>query len=194
MKDITWKKTRTESIVNDNWIDFRRSYYIMPDGDEIGPFYTYHKQDYAVIVATDAEGRYICVNQFRQGIGAITTEFVAGGIEAFDGKTDRAGNPAVEESKALAAAKRELREESGYESDEWEHLMTIPSSATINDNYAHIFLAKNCRLTSEQELDSTEFINVTLIDEAELSEMIRRGDFVQAIHVLAWYLSKDGNR
>lgn len=191
MRDIIWKKTRTETIVNDKWIDFRANYYIMPDGEEIGPFYTYHKQDYAVIVATDEEGNYICVNQFRQGLEEVTTEFVAGGIEGFDGTTDRAGNPAVEESKALAAAKRELREESGYESDEWEHLMTIPSSATINDNYAHIYRAKNCRLTSEQELDSTEFINVTKLSEAELDSMIGNGEFKQAIHVLAWYLAKD---
>lgn len=191
MNNIEWKKTRTETIVNDKWIDFRASYYIMPDGEEIGPFYTYHKVDFAVIVATDTDGNYICVNQYRQGIGEVTTEFVAGGIEGFDGTTDRAGNPAVLESKALAAAKRELREESGYESDEWEHLMTIPSNATINDNYAHIFRAKNCRLTSEQDLDSTEFINVTKLSHDELEQIINNGEFKQAIHVLAWHLSKD---
>ena len=39
-----------------------------------------------VIVASDTEGRFICVRQFRQGIKEVTTEFPAGGLERKDGK------------------------------------------------------------------------------------------------------------
>ena len=38
---------------------------------------------------------------------------------------------------ALICAKRELEEETGYVSDKWTHLITIPSNATVADNYAH---------------------------------------------------------
>ena len=46
---------------------------------------------------------------------------------------------------ALAAAKRELLEETGYGSDDWCHMLTVPSNATLADNYMSIFVAKNCQ-------------------------------------------------
>ena len=33
-------------------------------------------------------------------------------------------------------------EETGYVSEEWKHLITVPSNATIADNFAYIFMAK----------------------------------------------------
>ena len=86
---------------------------------------------------------------------------------------------------ALDAAKRELLEETGYESDEWRHLLTVSSNATIADNYAYLFEARNCRKVSGQSLDDTEFLNVIKIPEQELDDMIKTGRFQQAIHILA---------
>jgi hypothetical protein len=73
--ELQWKEVSTDHIVTDEWIDFRKSVYRLPDGRDIGPFYTYSRRDYVVIVALDEEGRYICVKQFRQGIREVTTEF-----------------------------------------------------------------------------------------------------------------------
>ena len=78
---LAWEKLSTEHIINDQWIDFRKSAFRYPDGRVFEPFYAYTKRDYAVIAATDTSGRYICVRQFRQGIEKVTTEFPAGGIE-----------------------------------------------------------------------------------------------------------------
>ena len=65
-----------------------------------------------MIVASDENGHYLCVRQFRQGIKEVTTEFPAGGIERTDGK-EYGSRDAAE--AALDCAKRELREETGYE-------------------------------------------------------------------------------
>ena len=91
--------------------------------------------------------------------------------------------------EALNAAKRELLEETGYVSDEWSYLLTVPSNATMADNYAHIFAAGNCRKFGEQRLDETEFLNVRKHSAAEIQEMIDRGKFQQAIHIMAWLLN-----
>ena len=64
-EDLDWEEVRTEHIVEDEWIDFRRSAYRFPDGKVFEPFYSYSRRDYCVIVATDEEGRYLCVRQFR---------------------------------------------------------------------------------------------------------------------------------
>ena len=197
---LAWEEVSTETIVSDQWIDFRKTDYMFPDGRVIGPFYSYTRRDYAVIVATDEEGRYICVRQFRQGIKEVTTEFPAGGLEdsesavGVDADSDTAvdadaADAATAEARALAAAKRELLEETGYESDEWTHLMTLPSNATISDNFAYIFKAENCRRVTGQSLDETEFLNATLLSADEIEEMVMSGGFKHAMHVTAWLLA-----
>lgn len=210
-KELAWEEIRCEHIVQDKWIDFRRSAYRFPDGREFEPFYSYSRRDYVVIVATDEDGNYLCVRQFRQGIGEVTTEFPAGGIERKDGReyAERSHGEAaagtmaettpdgsmekarISSEDALEAARRELMEETGYESDEWEHLLTIPSNATIADNYAYIFTAKNCRKVAGQSLDETECLNVILHTADEIEKLVHGGDFKQAMHVTAWLLSKE---
>ena len=185
---LEWEEVSCENIVSDEWIQFRRQAFRLPDGTVFEPFYTYSRRDYVVIVATDESGDYICVRQFRQGIRKVTTEFVAGGIERSDGKEyGTSGDSSAEDS--LDAAKRELMEETGYESDEWKFLMTIPSNATIADNYAHIFVAKNCRKVAVQDLDETEFLNVNKFHKDEIEAMIKDGRFPQSMHILAYLLS-----
>ena len=186
---LAWEEISSEHIVRDEWIDFRRSAYRFPDGSVFEPFYSYSRRNYVVIVASDNEGRYLCVHQFRQGIKEVTTEFPAGGIERKDGKEYGSAKDLPSED-ALAAAKRELREETGYESDEWEHLLTVPSNATIADNYAFIYRAANCRKVAGQSLDETEFLNVSRYSAEEIEEMIAAGRFQQAVHIAAWLLSQ----
>lgn len=191
---LEWEEVSCEHIVNDEWIDFRKSRYRFPDGREFEPYYSYSRRDYVVIVATDEAGNYICVRQYRHGIKRVTTEFCAGGIERCDGKEygSRLDKDSAED--ALAAAKRELMEETGYESDDWKFLLSVPSNATMADNYANIFVAKSCRKVSGQSLDETEFLNVHLHTRKEIDEMIASGEFPQASHILALLLEDKNDR
>lgn len=198
---LIWKEIETKHIVENRWIDFRESTYRFPDGRDVGPFYSYSRRDYAIIVATDEEGNYICVRQFRQGIKEVTTEFPAGGIERKDGREYSAAGAEAESEgdggraenvpaeDALEAAKRELLEETGYESDDWQFLMKIPSNATIADNYAYVFRASGCRKVAGQALDETEFVDVVKHTADEIEDMIYGGLFKQAMHVMAWLLA-----
>lgn len=192
-ENLAWEEIRMEHIIEDQWIDFRKSAYRYPDGRIYEPFYSYSRRDYTVILASDEDGNYLCVRQFRQGIKEVTTEFPAGGIERSDGREYRvkgADDPDAAEN-ALEAAKRELLEETGYVSDEWKHLMTIPSNATVSDNYAYIYRAKNCRRVSGQHLDETELLHIRKHTADEIEELIRTGGFQQAVHVMAWLLAKE---
>ena len=188
---LMWEPVSIEHIVQDKWIDFRRAAYRFPDGTTFSPYYNYSRRSYVVIVASDEEGNYLCVRQYRHGIGQVTTEFVAGGIESTTGREYITADDACSSHEdALTAARRELEEETGYTSDEWEHLITIPSAATIADNYAYIFRARNCRRTREQHTDSTEFLRMEKHSAQEIEELIASGRFQQAIHVMAWLLSQ----
>lgn len=179
---LVWEEVHTEHLIKDEWIDLRSTSWKFPDGSVYGPFYSYTRKDFVVVVASDTDGNYLCVKQFRQGIREVTTEFPAGAIEENRGKELAAED-------ALAAARRELLEETGYESDEWKHLLTVPSDATICDNYAHLFLAKNCHKVSGQSLDETEFLNVLRVSAQEIDNMIAEGNFQQSIHITAWLMA-----
>ena len=187
-KDLMWEEVSRKHILTDEWIDLRVSRYRFPDGREFEPFYSYSRRDYVVIVPFDENGDLICVKQFRQGIKEVTVEFPAGGIERNDGKEYGPRDPEMRE-EAYKAAVRELREETGYESDEWTHLITIPSAPAISDNYANIYVARNCRKVSSQELDDTEYLNVLTIKRDKIDEMIEQGRFQQAVHVMAWLMA-----
>ncbi|MBR3533674.1 MAG: NUDIX hydrolase [Clostridiales bacterium] len=186
--NLKWEEISTKHLIRNEWIDFRESRFRFPDGTEYEPYYSYSRRDYTVIVASDTEGSYICVRQFRHGIREVTTEFPAGGIEREDGR-EYGGHGDTSAEDALEAAKRELREETGYESDEWEHLITVPSNATIADNYAYVYTAKNCRRVSGQDLDDTEFLNVVRLKAEDIEKLIKEGRFQQSAHIMAWLLS-----
>ena len=194
-ENLVWEEISTKHIIQNEWIDFRQSAYRFPDGTVFEPYYSYSRRDYVVIVATDEEGNYLCVRQFRQGICEVTTEFPAGGIERMDGKeycekSERKAGGSSAYENTLEAAKRELLEETGYESEEWRHLLTLPSNATISDNYAILYEARNCRKVSGQDLDVTEFLHVRKHTLKEIRDMIGSGQFKQAMHCLAFLLAE----
>ena len=187
---LAWEEVKTRHIIQNEWIDFREHAYRFPNGKVFEPFYSYSRKDYVVIAATDCDGNYLCVRQFRQGIREVTTEFPAGGLERTDGLEYRAGCDTACED-ALQAAKRELLEETGCVSDEWIHLITIPSNATIADNYAYVYMASNCRRIAGQSLDETEFLNVERVAPDELERMVYAGEFQQSVHVMAFLMAKE---
>lgn len=80
--DLAWQELRTEHIVRDEWIDFRSTDWRFPDGTELGPFYSFSCRNYVVVVASDKEGRFLCVRQFRPGIKQVTTEFPGGELDS----------------------------------------------------------------------------------------------------------------
>lgn len=176
-KNLTWELVHDEQIVKDRWMDMKAATYRLPDGREVGPFYHYSRKDFVVIVAVDENGDFVCVRQFRQGIGRITTEFPAGGLE--------------EGESPLDAAKRELAEETGYTCGEMKLLMSVPAAPTISSNTCHIVLAENCRPTGEQSPDPYEFIEICTVGSGEMETLIQSGEFPQPGHIMAWLLWKN---
>ncbi len=184
-KDLEWEVVSEKHILRDEYMDLRAVRFRMPDGSEAEPFYRYSRRSYVVVVARDEEGKFICVRQYRFGIGKVTVEFPAGGIES---NGSEYGAP---KEGTLDAARRELQEETGYVSEDWTHLITVPSNATIADNYAHVYFADNCRRVSGLHLDETEFLEPEIYTAEEIEEMIQDGTFAQAVHIMAWEMVKN---
>ena len=108
----------------------------------------------------------IAVCQYRYPIGRVTIEIPAG-------KLDSA------EEDVLAAAKRELREETGYTAEKFTFLGDLyPSPAILSEKIA-MYLATGLR-KGEQELDEDEFLDVVKVPFAEVVDMIMRGEIPDA--------------
>ena len=76
----------------------------------------------------------------------------------------------------LVAAKRELLEETGYESDEWIYVGAHHPNPAIQTNRCHLYIAKNCKKTSELNLDPFEEIEVRLMPLEEFEKHLHESD------------------
>lgn len=81
----------------------------------------------------------------------------------------------------LAAAKRELLEETGYLSHEWVKLGSFYQDQGCSASYNHYYLALNCKKVRNQKLDKGEFIKYIIVSIEELSELLDKG-FIKGLN------------
>ena len=117
-----------------------------------------------MVVALDDEGRVVLVRQYKHGCGQIVTECPAGYIAAGE--------------EPLAAAARELREETGYVAARWQALGALWASPATQQHRMHLFLCRGLRLAGEQALDPAEDIEVLHLPFAEALAALRRNELI----------------
>ena len=96
----------------------------------------------------------------------------------FTARTVGIGLPAgyIEEGEEpIDSARRELREETGYASDNLIHMGAFYQDQGCSAALNHYFLALNCKKIGEQKLDPSEFIKYVLVDNNELEELLNNG-------------------
>lgn len=130
--------------------------------------------DWVNVVAFTREGDLLVVEQFRHGIDAPTLEIPGGGCDPGETPED--------------AARRELREETGFVSEHWVALgFCTPNPATQN-NRCHTFLALDCDPDGPLELDSAEELQVWACNWKEWQERLRSGKVHHALVLSAFLM------
>jgi 8-oxo-dGTP pyrophosphatase MutT (NUDIX family) len=114
------------------------------------------------------------VEQYRHGSDTIELELAGGMIDPKD-------------ASPLEAGLRELREETGYEGTKAEIIGQIYANPAIMNNICYTVLVRDCELKHSTELDHGEDIAVTLIDPADIPQLIQEGRIGHSLVVVGLY-------
>lgn len=116
-----------------------------------------------VIVALTPDGCLLFSEQHRVPVGRNTIELPAG----------LAGDDHYSGEEFVAAARRELLEETGYKADEWEQLAGGPPSAGFSNEMVVFFRARKLRKVAEGGGEGPEDIKVHAIPLAEVPRWLK---------------------
>ncbi|AEH38195.1 NUDIX hydrolase [Halopiger xanaduensis] len=143
----------------------------LPDGAETDFDYVSESESVSVLPFTP-DGDVVCIEEWRQAVDRVNRSLPVGGTEPEDDDLE-------------AAARRELREETGHEAEELEPLVTVEPANGIADSVVHFFVARGCRPTADQQLDHNESIRVTPLAFDDLLAAVRDGEIRDGRTVLA---------
>ena len=155
---MKWKCLKSEYLVNSKWLKVRRDEVKLPNGTIMDDYFVIEKKNVALIVAMDKDKRVILKKEYRYAIDKELIEIPGG---TYDNDSD---NP-------QDVARRELLEETGYKSDDWECLGTLFDYPTKDTNTISLYLAKNIYKVGEQELDISEDITFDFVPIKEAIQM-----------------------
>ena len=158
-----WKVLGSREIYSSPpWVTLSLQHIRLPNGKEVQGYHHIKLPEYTVIFAETAEGKVLAERQYKHGAGRVSITLPAGIIEP--------GEP------PLAAAQRELLEETGYAAEHWESL----GSYHLNGNYGcgkgHIFRARNARLVAAANSGDLEEMEILQLSKEDLLQAVRDGD------------------
>ena len=151
----------------------------LSDGSEAGREVIRHNGAVCVLPLTDG-GDVICVRQYRYAVGQMMLELPAGKLDSAD-------------EDPRSAARRELREETGYTACSLTELGVMYGSPAILDEEIHLYLAEGL-VGGEAVPDEGELLETVGIPLSELVMMVLRGEITDAktqIAVMKAYLLKN---
>jgi len=173
-KTMYEKTVKSEMVYRGRILDIEMIDIELPDGRTSKREVVRHGVAVAVI-ARRRDGQFVFIRQFRKAIDRICFEVMAGNV-------DPAEEPA-------AAARRELKEETGYEAETLRFLSSIYPSVGYCDERIDIFFAE-VHEAGKTDFDHDENIETVLLSEEKLNTMVRERKIQDSKTLSAWLLYK----
>ncbi|MES2297767.1 MAG: NUDIX hydrolase [Pseudomonadota bacterium] len=175
--DSHLKETRVdgEIVYEGSFLKLTRDRVALPNGHVAAREYILHPGAVVILPVLD-DGRVLLERQFRYPLDRVFIEFPAGKIDAGE--------------QALACAKRELQEETGYTASDWQFVCTIHNAIAYSDEHLDLFLARGL-VPGPAKLDEEEFLDTCTVSMDELMELVRSGQITDVKTVIgAFWLEK----
>jgi 8-oxo-dGTP pyrophosphatase MutT (NUDIX family) len=164
-----WQVLDSRLLLSERWLQIREDRVRLSNGHQIDRFHVIHGPDWASVLCVTDASEVVLVRQYRHGIASASLELPAGVIEP---------NESPEE-----AARRELVEETGYESDDWVSIQTVSTEPARHTTQAHFFCARNARPTRSPAPEETEVLEVIKVPLSDLGRLATDGRIVHGVHV-----------
>ena len=165
----SWKTKTRKTVLNDQpWLTVEHHAVELPDGKLISDWPWIITPEYINVVAVTEDGHFICFRQVKYGIEGATLGIVGGYIN--------------EGEEPLAAAQRELLEETGFEFADWLSLGSYIVDPNRGISTGHLFLARQARYVTSRDADDLEEQELLLLPQTEIENSLEKGE----IKVLAW--------
>jgi 8-oxo-dGTP pyrophosphatase MutT (NUDIX family) len=149
-----WEPIDSDWPFRSGFLSIRRDRCRLPDGRISSDMYFMELRDFAMSVAITPAGAVLLSREYKHGAGDVGYTLPAGFVE-------------VGETPA-AAARRELREETGHDGEAFEPLGTYLVFPSLSAARGHFFLARGVREVTAPRLDEFEVIEVVLVPLDEL--------------------------
>ena len=133
----------------------------LPNGHTASRELIRHVGAVCVLPLTD-DGNVIVERQYRYPVGRVLTEIPAGKLDS-------------KQEDHEAAARRELREETGCVADELVDLGVFYPAPAYSDEAIRMFLARGLHMGA-QDLDPDEFLNVEYVPLEDLVRQVLAGE------------------
>jgi 8-oxo-dGTP pyrophosphatase MutT (NUDIX family) len=164
-----WQVLDSKLLLSERWLQIREDRVRLSNGHQIDRFHVIHGPDWASALCVTEASEVVLVRQYRHGVARASLELPAGVIEP---------NESPEE-----AARRELVEETGYESDDWLRIQTVSTEPARHTTQAHFYCARNARLARAPVPEESEVLEVVKVPLAELGRLATDGTIVHGVHV-----------
>ncbi len=123
--------------------------------------------DWVNVVALTSKEEVILVRQYRFGVASTT-------LEPPGGMVDPGETP-------LAAARRELEEETGYRGGRWQSLGAVQPNPAYHDHLCHHWLAEGVERGGPPAPTAGEAIQVERVTQAQIVAAVQRGEIQHAL-------------
>jgi len=157
--DFTETQLTTRTVYKGRLLHVLEDEVRLPDGKQARREYVRHPGATAMVPMLD-ERTVVLVRQYRYPVGRHFYEIPAGKIDPGEAPE--------------ATARRELREECGYEAADWRHLTTLHPCIGYSDERIELFLARNLTHVGHSP-DDEEFLEVVPLALTEALAWIRDG-------------------
>ena len=127
--------------------------------------------DWCNVLAETPQGELVFIWQYRFGTDEMSLEIPGGVI-------DRGEEP-------IAAARRELLEETGDEAESFELVSVVAPNPALQDNRCFTYLARGARPTGKTSFDDLEDLETVLVPKNELASLVDDREIAHSLVVVA---------